>query len=120
MIKAIMGISIVVLMISSVSWAEGRSYERSEEGQEQSQGGGRGPRRHGPPPEAISICEGQSEGASCTFQSPHGELTGTCATVSEGDFACRPANHPHGRRGGEGGQGGMPPPIEDSAQNQGE
>lgn len=38
-----------------------------------------GGRRHGPPPEAYTACEGKNAGDSAQFESPHGEtVTGTC------------------------------------------
>ncbi|WP_304131289.1 hypothetical protein [Mesonia mobilis] len=37
-----------------------------------------------PPPEAIEACDGQSEGDSVSFESPHGDtLEGVCAYVDE-------------------------------------
>jgi hypothetical protein len=47
-----------------------------------------------PPQEAISICEGQSEGNSCSVTSPRGDtLEGTCKnTPDEKYFACIPKN----------------------------
>jgi hypothetical protein len=46
-----------------------------------------------PPQEAISICEGQSEGSTCTLNTPRGEMSGTCSTTPDGKyFACKP-NH---------------------------
>jgi Protein of unknown function (DUF1566) len=56
----------------------------------------------GPPPEARSACAGKQEGASCTFTTPRGELSGTCRNVREG-MACVPAG------GGPRGPGGMGP-----------
>ncbi|MBN1991763.1 MAG: DUF1566 domain-containing protein [Anaerolineae bacterium] len=36
-----------------------------------------------PPPEAIAACSGQSQGASCRFTGPHGEITGTCSQIQQ-------------------------------------
>ncbi|MFO0695315.1 MAG: hypothetical protein U0230_17260 [Polyangiales bacterium] len=75
-------------------------------------GSGGGPpgggQHHGPPPAARSACANQAEGASCSFQSPHGQVTGTCRRVPEGSVACVPAHPHHGGHGGPpgGGQGG--------------
>jgi len=48
-----------------------------------------------PPQEAISICEGQNEGDSCSVTSPRGDtLEGTCQnTPDEKYFACVPNMH---------------------------
>ncbi len=55
------------------------------------QGGGK---RKGPPPEAFSVCEGQSSGDSCTMETPHGEATGTCEDPKDdGKLACVPEDH---------------------------
>ena len=48
--------------------------------------GGRGPR---PPQEAISACSGSSAGSSCSFRTPHGNITGTCRSIGS-DLACVP------------------------------
>jgi hypothetical protein len=43
------------------------------------QGDDSGDRPHGPPPEAISACQGKAAGAACSFTGRRGEqLTGTC------------------------------------------
>lgn len=109
---------LLLTFISQVAWAEGRSYERMDQDQTQTQGMGRGPRR-GPPPEAIAACEGQSEGAACSFETPRGDtLEGTCGQSSRGDqIACRPANAPRGGRGPQGeGCPQMGPPPDDGGQ----
>ncbi len=49
-----------------------------------------------PPTEAVDACSGQSEGATCQFTTPHGEITGTCAQIEQ-QLACVP-------------EGGPPPP----------
>lgn len=56
---------------------------------------GRGMHRHdsrgGPPPEARSACHGKSEGESCSFKTPHGELGGSCFYPPGTDeLICRP------------------------------
>ena len=47
---------------------------------------------HGPPPEALAACQGQSEGASCGFTMGDRAMTGTCRTGpgGEGALACAP------------------------------
>ena len=52
-----------------------------------------------PPPEAISICEGQDEGTSCSMVSPRGDtVEGTCSNTPDGKyFACKPKNPPKRR-----------------------
>jgi len=59
----------------------------------------RGGRRHGPPPEAYTACEGKSEGDAAEFESPRGNtVTGTCEY--EGDrLVLRPDNPPPGHGG---------------------
>ena len=62
----------------------------------------RGGRRHGPPPEAYTACEGKSAGDKAEFESPRGDtVTGTC--VQKGDrLVLHPDNPP--QRGGRRGQ----------------
>jgi len=50
----------------------------------------KGGRRHGPPPEAYTACEGKKAGDTAKFVNPRGEaVTGTCQ--QEGDrLALRP------------------------------
>ena len=64
----------------------------------QPQGGGNGQRGPGgqPPQEAISACDGQEEGASCSFDTPRGDTAeGTCQNTPDGEyFACKPTDHP--------------------------
>lgn len=52
--------------------------------------------RRTPPPEALSACEGKSEGESCNFEAPMGEITGVCRRVPEGQTACVPGGGPRG------------------------
>lgn len=68
--------------------------------------GQQGMQRQGPPPEAIVICVGKTEGTSCTFTTPRGTLSGMCGTSPKGDFACRPSNAPQGGGSGMTGQTG--------------
>ncbi len=56
-------------------------------------GDGDGQRRQGPPQEALDACPSQSEGGSCSFESPHGNIDGTCRQVRNGDIACVPEGH---------------------------
>jgi len=68
-----------------------------------SDAGGDGERRQSPPPEALDVCRGASEGATCVFDSPHGTIDGTCRRPPDHDtMACVPDDH----RGGPGGGGG--------------
>ncbi len=58
-------------------------------------GDNNGERPHGPPPEAISACQGKANGAACTFTGRRGEsLTGTCFTPPN-----KPAGPPAGTQG---------------------
>lgn len=45
-----------------------------------------------PPVEALSACTGKSEGDSCSFRSPHGQISGTCRQM-QNQTACVP-DHP--------------------------
>jgi hypothetical protein len=50
--------------------------------------------RREPPPEALSACEGGSEGKSCSFSGPRGEtLSGTCRRHDD-ELACAPGDRP--------------------------
>lgn len=55
--------------------------------------GGESGGRKGPPPQAISACQGQSSGAPCSFVGRHNNsLTGNCYTPDANHpLACRPA-----------------------------
>jgi len=48
-----------------------------------------------PPKEAISICEGKSEGDTCSMETPRGDtVKGTCQnTPDDKYFACMPEGH---------------------------
>jgi len=64
---------------------------------------GKGKRR-GPPPEAIDVCEGLSEGDGCAFVSPRGDnIEGTCEITRSDIIACVPEGGPPHGRGGHGG-----------------
>jgi len=58
-----------------------------------------GPQGGQPPQEAIAACTGQSEGATCSFQSPRGQINGTCISVQE-QLACVPKGGPPPGGGG--------------------
>ena len=55
--------------------------------------------RGAPPAEAITACEGQSEGVSCSVTTPRGDtLDGTCKNTPDGKyFVCMPANMENNR-----------------------
>ena len=56
----------------------------------QSPGGG-----FGPPPQASQACVGKSQGAACGFQTPRGELSGTCSSPPGGNtLMCMPQGGP--------------------------
>lgn len=70
-------------------------------------------RPEGPPPEAVEACQGQAEGDECRFESPRGEMSGTCRTPPRQEvLACVPRGHrrPDGRQGDSEGQGGRRTP----------
>lgn len=48
---------------------------------------------HGPPPEALTACDGIDIGDACVVDSPHGTLEGTCRSTPHGE-ACVPAHLP--------------------------
>jgi len=59
-----------------------------------------GRRRHGPPPEAYTACEGKTAGDAAEFVSPRGDtVTGTCQQQGDRLFLV-PDNPPphHGRQ----------------------
>lgn len=45
--------------------------------------------RGGPPQEAISACSGKRDGASCSFTTPRGSISGSCRSI-QSDLACVP------------------------------
>ena len=55
--------------------------------------------RGGPPLEAIDACTGVALEQACRFESPHGELNGTCREVRDGSVACVPDNAAEHRQG---------------------
>lgn len=66
------------------------------------QGQGRG---FGPPPEAREACQGRNQNEACSFESPHGTITGLCM-APRGEMICVPE---HGRGGPGGMRPGSPP-----------
>lgn len=61
--------------------------------------GNSGGRRHGPPPEAYTACEGKSAGSLAQFVDPRGEMVkGTCEE-EDGKLVLRPDHHKDGRLG---------------------
>ncbi|MFT3930944.1 MAG: hypothetical protein QM709_11695 [Spongiibacteraceae bacterium] len=65
----------------------------------------------GPPPQAISACNGLASNAACSFAGRNNEtVTGTCALPpgnGQGSLACRPSHPPHGMGAND---NGAPPP----------
>lgn len=64
----------------------------------------------GPPQDAFDACSGGSNGSSCSFDAPRGNITGTCGTLpgqSSGQLVCMPARKPGGS-GDAGEQSSMP------------
>ena len=50
--------------------------------------------RRGPPPEAFEACSAASEGETCTVETPHGTLQGTCRQARGQDgLVCVPDDH---------------------------
>ena len=49
-----------------------------------------------PPTEALEACADKSAADSCSFSSPHGDVTGTCMAPPNGDdvLACAPEGGP--------------------------
>jgi hypothetical protein len=54
------------------------------------QAGGQGEHR-GPPPEALSACQTRKAAETCSFESPHGNVSGTCWAPEGKPLACRPS-----------------------------
>lgn len=50
----------------------------------------------GPPPEARMACSGRSSGSECSFQAPHGTVSGTCLSM-RGESVCVPSGGPEGQ-----------------------
>ncbi|MDJ0643439.1 MAG: YHYH protein [Erythrobacter sp.] len=66
--------------------------------------------RGGPPAEAVHACSGLQTNDTCSFATPHGELSGSCfAPGGRGGLACRPARHSAQGRPRSRGSGGPPP-----------
>ena len=61
----------------------------------------------GPPPQAREACAGKTEGSSCSFDTPRGQMSGICRTVPEGGRVCVPAGRVPREMGGSGSGGGM-------------
>jgi hypothetical protein len=64
----------------------------------------------GPPPEAFAACSSLSSGATCSFTSPRGSVTGTCFAPEGKPLACRPKDGPP--HDGSQPSGHSPPPRE--------
>ena len=68
--------------------------EDREEGQGNTEQQGQGQRPSGPPPEAITACEGKQEGDQAQFTGKQGEtVTGTCQSGKDGTLFLKP-DHP--------------------------
>jgi hypothetical protein len=52
-----------------------------------------------PPQEAMDACTGLNEGASCTFQAPVGQISGSCMSI-QGQLTCVPEGEPPPPGGG--------------------
>ena len=52
-----------------------------------------------PPQEALDACADLVRGASCSVETPHGTLEGTCVAPEGLPLACMPAHPPGDRRG---------------------
>ena len=84
----------IVIMLAGVS--TGFAQDNQEQG-----------RRQGPPQEAFTACDNLTEGDGCSFNTPHGDLTGQCVQDRRGDgLICRPENR--GRMGNRQGRQGPP------------
>ena len=87
----------IVLAFSTFAFGEGTDAAKSaaptDQGQQKndgSKGGG-----HRPPREALDACQSKKAGDACTFESPHGAVTGTCFTPeSSKPLACKPSQPP--------------------------
>ncbi len=51
------------------------------------------PQRRGPPPEALTACEGLSEAAACSFSGRRGDVSGQCVIARDDQLACAPEDH---------------------------
>jgi hypothetical protein len=71
-------------IVTTAGWAFG-----------QPPGGGH---HQGPPPEALTACEGRSPGDTVQIQTPHGQtISGTCREMPDGKLAAVPQGGPQGR-----------------------
>ena len=50
-----------------------------------------------PPAEALSACQAAKPGQDCSFDSPQGQVKGTCWAPEGKPLACKPATPPEGR-----------------------
>lgn len=71
---------------------------QSPGGQSGGQPGGSPPNRRTPPPEALAACNAATQGDACTFNAPHGTISGTCRSVQSQQLACVPTGGPPGGR----------------------
>ena len=86
------------------SYAHNPGGQSAQDDNGQGQHGRQPMRRRGPPPQAISACQGKSAQAACSFVTPRNDtISGTCLRVREGKVACVPANMrpPRGARGSQ-------------------
>jgi hypothetical protein len=93
LIIRILFIVAILLPVNSYSQPKrdgGRQEEQRQGGREQ----GGGPPGGWPPREAFTACQNKSEGASCSFQSRRGQISGKCRDMRrEGRTHCVPMNH---------------------------
>jgi len=115
-----------VLLALVGSLAVGLAVAQNQYGQPDPSGGGSQPGaqpppppRGGPPPEALAACKSLASGASCSFTSPRGSMTGTCWAPEGKPLACKPPGPPPGggsgpgsSAGSGGGPGGGSPPAQ--------
>lgn len=88
--KGLFDLRSFILMIAGYALLTAAALAQTQGSPPDQQGGADRP--HGPPPEAISACQGKSDGAACTFTGRQGEqLTGTCFSP--------PARPPAGQQG---------------------
>lgn len=76
---------IITILILSATFCFSNSNGNDRQGQRE---------MREPPSEAISICESQSAGDSCSVTTPRGDtVEGTCEnTPDDKYFACKPSN----------------------------
>ena len=101
-------VSTFLVSLSTFAWAQGM--------QGGMQSGGMPGGRMGPPQEAFSACNGKAQGDACSFQTPRGDMNGTCGSPPQGgkmggqsgggqSMVCMPQGIP-GQGGGMGGSMG--------------